>query len=424
MTTTPSPAWRFRSLGLLLLMLSHGCYDNDPAEPRRTRDTGTREAEDLGEAPYMLQLAREIPGFAGFFYEPDGDRVVVAMTEANAPGFPVARQAVSVVLARGGSLPQAAYASDLEFVERVVDYSFIELARHRARLRPHIFRIIPEVTSLSVDEEFNRIKIGLLDLSATKAVLDLAIELAVPIETISFSVEPAMQILRMPLETPRIPLSASASLEERIRVPDGRLRGGYEIQTPEDASGRCTLGFTAIRMIGDKDKAFVTASHCSYVPWLEDDGGWYQDWGGAFVGQEVTDPETHRCEKDVFGPNPTKDCRHADATLVGVSSFQDNVDIALGDIGRTIERDDCDHCSASRTIDQDNPIIRIASQDGRIVDNEQLHKIGIATGWTYGNVEDTCSDVEIDDSDIVIRCTDRVDFSVKLGDSGWARVRV
>lgn len=65
--------------------------------------------EALGEAPHMLALAREIPGFGGYWYEhesapapgadgadnrPGGGRLVIALTEAGAGSFPVARRAV------------------------------------------------------------------------------------------------------------------------------------------------------------------------------------------------------------------------------------------------------------------------------------------------------------------------------------------
>ena len=175
------------------------------------------------------------------------------------------------------------------------------------------------------------------------------------------------------------------------------------------------MGFTAIPKSGDYagSKVAVTAAHCSRVPFHPDDWPWYQDGGGSFFGRELLDPNVHRCPIGWYGK--FKRCRHADANLLWV---EDSIDIALGDIGRTTEKDDCDQCSATVEVDEDSPIIRIRSQDGMIVDNEPLHKIGKRTGWTYGNVEDTCVDREYEDTDIYIRCTDRVDFSVKSGDHG------
>ena len=42
----------------------------------------------------MLDLAREIPEFGGVFYEPEGELIVISMTETDRATFPVARQAV------------------------------------------------------------------------------------------------------------------------------------------------------------------------------------------------------------------------------------------------------------------------------------------------------------------------------------------
>lgn len=57
-------------------------------------------AEELGEDPHMVALAREIPGFGGYWYESPGGRLVVALTESSAAGsFPVARRAVLARLA-------------------------------------------------------------------------------------------------------------------------------------------------------------------------------------------------------------------------------------------------------------------------------------------------------------------------------------
>lgn len=49
---------------------------------------------ELGERQFMPDLAREIPGFAGVFYEPGMDRVVITMNVPNAMSLPASRQTV------------------------------------------------------------------------------------------------------------------------------------------------------------------------------------------------------------------------------------------------------------------------------------------------------------------------------------------
>lgn len=163
MKTHATVDWTSGSIALALLILSHGCIDDDPAEPPRAGDVDAVEAapgfQDLGESQLMLDLAQEIPGFGGLYYEPGGERLVITMTEATRAGFPAARQAVIRHLAADVAGASRADIPRMDFVERVVGFSFIELARYRARLRPALFGI-PEVVSLAVDEEFNRISIG------------------------------------------------------------------------------------------------------------------------------------------------------------------------------------------------------------------------------------------------------------------------
>ena len=238
--------WTFRSLVLSSLLFSQACLDDDPAGPRRDADTSEAAPvplEELGESSLILDLAREIPGFAGVFYEPGGDRIVISMTGTNRAAFPVARQAVSARLAADVSSPFNA-PPPVEFVERVVEYLFVELARHRARLRPRLFAI-PEVVGLHVDEEFNRIGVGLENPSARAAVLDVAMELAVPVKMLSFSVESPIRELRMSSRTTYLPLASQNTLQTIITIPDTKLRGGYGVKAL--GGGYCTLGFTAIR---------------------------------------------------------------------------------------------------------------------------------------------------------------------------------
>ena len=231
MKTSSTIDWTMRSLALALLFFSQACIDDKPTAPPDTREVDAREAaptsqEELGESPLMLGIARQVPGFGGLYYEPGGERLVIAMTEANRAGFPAARQAVLASLAADLTLPSMADVPPVDFVERVVEYSFIELARHRARLRPRLFAI-PGVASLQVDEEFNRIKIGLLNPSARNAVLDLASELAVPAAILSFSEASPIEEVHMSSDESHVPPASARTLNGRITLPDGKLRGGY-----------------------------------------------------------------------------------------------------------------------------------------------------------------------------------------------------
>ena len=345
-----------------------------------------------GESPLMLNLAREIPGFAGVFFEPGGERLVVSLTESNQAEFAEIQQTVMAGLAADASSPSVAEAiTPPRLVRRVVEYSFIELARHRARLRSPLFAL-PGVVSLSVDEEFNRIGIGLEDPAARRAVLDLATELAVPVEMISFSEESPAELLHMSAGNPRLPFSAQHTLDDRI--PDGNLRGGYAIEA-EGNRGPCTLTFPAVRRSRAGTRLFVSSSHCSRRPFDLDSADVGQPRNTKVVGYEIKDPELHGCGG--------RECRHADAALNRATA-----DIALGEIGQGADRIYCrSNCEDETTIkvDSGNPTITISGYARSVLDNEVLDKIGMKTGWTYGEVNHTCRDQKSGTDGKVRRCS-------------------
>jgi hypothetical protein len=124
---------------------------------------------------------------------------------------------------------------------------------------------------------------------------------------------------------------------------------------------------------------------------------------GIHIGNEILDPSGFPC---LFNT-----CRYSDAAL-----FSTLVPIQFGTLARTTASSGCEDCSAPLTIDHSNPTFQITGQYAGIIENEVLHKVGRTTGWTYGGVEDTCTDYTIDGW--VRLCSDRVDYSIKPGDSG------
>ena len=395
---------------LALLMFSQACVVDDPAEPQGARDLDTGVAlagfEDLGESQLMVDLAREIPGFGGVYYEPGGERLVIAMTEASRAEFPAARQAVLSHLAADVSGASMADIPRMDFVERVVEYSFIELARYRARLRPALFGI-PEVVSLGVDEEFNRISIGLEDLPARNAVLDAVVELEIPDEILFFSTASPIE-LHVSSAAAEPPLSTSNTLQGVS--PDGRLTGGYQVQAVGNTE--CTLGFTARTQTRAGTPVFVSNSHCSKRSFKLDRGDWGQPNTATIVGDEIRDPSLRRCWKNAT----RQSCRESDAALIKTNA---DTEIAMGEIGRPEKRHSLNGCPhGCLVINSDNPTIQIRGRSHSILDNEELDKVGRATGWTYGDVVKTCEDLKSDTDGKWRLCSDVVDFYSDGGDSG------
>ena len=266
------PSWPIRTLPCFAFLLCQACRDAnllcpDETASARPDDAATQEASvgayDLGESHLMMDLARQLRGFAGLYYEPSGDRLVIAMTESTAARFPEVRQLVSAKLTATGISPP------LEYVEKVVEFSFIDLARHRAHLRPRLFAI-PGAGTLEVDEVSNRIKIGLSDASAKMAVLDLATELAVPIDMIVFSkTHPIRFMDRSADDSYAHALDTDdPTLQDAVSIPDSTLRGGYQVHGNSRSNGQCTLGFVARRIVtSEPGDTLVDDETNRDVPW-------------------------------------------------------------------------------------------------------------------------------------------------------------
>lgn len=435
MTTQRAVRRTIGFLAVLSVMSTHACQDDHPTEFRSGDDNGPGEATplltaQLGENPQMLDLAERIPGFGGFFFEPDGDRIVVAMTAAGAAGFPEARQAVSAAITDVGPL-RTAHARSPVFVERVVEYSFIELARHRSRLRARLFAI-PEVVSLSVDEASNRIAIGLTDQSAAVQVQDLAIELRVPLEMLSFGEASRVELLRKSTNEVH-PVSGAHTLQDSSWLR--KVRSAYKIDVSSAPRGACTLAFPAL-LVEDYSamQGFVSASHCSGQAFALDSEHWYQPVAptGIDFGWEHRDPDPFPCTyTDESGDDVDYDrCRNADASFVLTTLLAEQTNpLALGQITRTVDRMECTgtgsdllDCDGSIEVDTLNLTIPVASRGGPPVQNEWLDKIGQMTGWNYGLVHSTCVDVKpVPGSTlepVVILCSDFVVLGSGDGDSG------
>ena len=137
------------ALAMVTLLFTQACLDDDRLEPPQATVAEVQEfPEELGEDPHMLALARDIPGFGGFFFEPGTDRVVISMTGASTVGVQDAQQAVLATFATAvGPSSSMADGRPSEFVARVVEYSFLGRlrAKHREKVEDAAQAAIPTV---------------------------------------------------------------------------------------------------------------------------------------------------------------------------------------------------------------------------------------------------------------------------------------
>jgi hypothetical protein len=344
----------------------------------------TVPADAITDNQPSIELGRRVPAFAGMYFDDDG-QLVVAMTDG---GMRV--EAENLIRSRLGVHQTAkgvVNRSTVRFGVRVVKYTFMDLARYRTVLRDYVFGI-PNVVSLDVKESENRVKIGISDAAAEGEIRKLLPSVGIPQDAVTFWRSPPGEDM-------------SHTLSDTM----ANIQGGWRIT----GGGGCTLGFAA-RRSSTWEPVWVTNSHCSDTPHQLDNGDQVQK--GRWIGREIADPPTFN-----LGLGPA---RHADVSLYSDSVSLPSVvlyfPLAFGTIARTLFPQGCDGCAGSLFLDHSNPTFAITGRRGYVIENETLNKVGATTGWTYGNVEDTC--VDLGSSGWTKLCSDRVDFWNQDGDSG------
>lgn len=275
-------------------------------------------------------------------------------------------------------------------------YSFAELHQVRSQMFLSAFQD-DDVVSLDIDERLGRVVIGVTS-KAAEARVEAARATSLAKALVVFeNVTPAV-------------LTSFSTLNYRRRP----ITGGYEI----GPSG-CTTTIGARR---GSEELILTNSHCSAAAWSLDGGSVRQNNSGnaPFFGAEVTDPPTYACGT-LFAP---RRCRRADVTAfssTGVDLFpSDTLGWAVGLIARTtFSASGVTQTSGSNEVDSLNPHWNVIAEVNYPLWGEAVHKVGIATGWTFGSVYDTCKDVRLSTHGRpLIVCADKAHLNIEQGDSG------
>jgi hypothetical protein len=321
----------------------------------------------------FVELAREIPGFAGYWYE-GGERVVAVTDPAQL------QHAVTVVDARVPT--PAADARQGTVSTRAVQqtYDYLTLRAWRDRILEPVLEL-EGVTFIDLDEAANRLVVGVEDASAQDPAVQRVQAAGVPLQALQFEVSG--------------PLEMDQTLQQFARP----LLGGYRIQDVNRAN--CTLGFGATNPPNGR-LAFVTNSHCTGT-WFGFDGAvFHQPWP-LRVGQEVSDPRGFRC-------GLLWRCRFSDAALVEVDA---GVPIDVPRIART----QFWNWYWPGSLNVVNPPHLITSGWGYPPVGIAVDKVGSTTGWNVGHVRRGCV-VTKHSRHMILVCQYFADYDSAGGDSG------
>ena len=389
-----------RSAVALLVSYLTACADagvpTDAAGATRNTTVAARESVSGSIDAFFVKLGGRIPSFAGTYVNSRRE-LVVALTDLQ--DSLRAGEEVRSELRR-----QFTFNPDIfgdarvdvtpeQTVFRKVLFTFTQLAEWRALVYSDLLSH-DRVLSIDIDEVDNRITVGVANEQAASDVVGLIKRASVPFEAFSVVVE-----------APTIP--ASINLQSRQRP----LTAGFVV-----GAGNCTIAGAAMR---SSTRLLLTASHCTAQKYNLDYGSTYQGNAADPFGFETTDPSKYSCGT-VFSP---KQCRRADVAAYNVDYVPllpvDTLVWSPGLIAKTLfPMNGLNQASGSKDVDPNSPYWFIQSTANWPLTGWTLHKVGLVTGWTFGDVIDTCKDKKDTVNNVWIVCSDLVNMFVEQGDSG------
>jgi hypothetical protein len=385
------------------LVLLAGCKDGqEPAAPEPHRTASSPDTERTNpRAPKLYddrlaELAGRIPGFGGYHLDREGRltvRLVAPTTERRSAARAVLMQVLSDRRFATGGKPFN--LSDMRFA--AAEYDFRQLRDYKNQVRPAVLGI-RGVTLLDADEVRNRVVVGI----ESPAILG--------------RVEAALATLGVPRGAVLVEEVETPTMSKRLTDSFQPLQGGVRIRRSPQNDYSCTLGFNVYQAGRGSGHHAVTNSHCTLYFGENDAQGFSQ--AGRVIGREIHDPAYFDMYTDANCAPEGFRCRYSDAALVDVGST--NL-AGLGVIAQTTTRS---RDSTSIEVSSASPTFRIRDNRlGEPAPNEVLEKVGSYSGWTWGYVTQTCSDMPTDQFTrglhrVALLCQARVSGASRGGDSG------
>ena len=352
------------------VLLASACSDTTPptSPSDSPADPGGMTAVSQSDDP--IALVRQVPGFGGFFFDPQGVPTIYLRDTGHRAA---AERALEPYLSVRGLR-----AATLRV--RQGDFDWTSLERWQGQASTQALGLRGTVY-VDADEARNRVTIGVERGAGAAPVRAAVARLGVP----------ASAVVVEEVE----PFTYAATLRSRVRP----VRGGLQINFP---GFLCTLGFNAIR---SGQRSFITNSHCTTEQGGTEGTPYWQPTqtaAPARIGTEVADPAYGQS-----GGCPAKRrCRRSDAAR---ARYADGAASVLGSIHRTTGPN-----NGSLTISGNFSIVA----EGSPVVGQTANKVGRTTGWTRGAITNTCVHVNVSGTIITQLCQSIVSAGVGGGDSG------
>lgn len=315
----------------------------------------------------MLRWNGEIPGFGGFFYDEAGLPTVHLLDPAN------------------DGAARETFGADVQV--RQGAWEFRQLAEWKSGLIPLLS--LPGAVLLDIDEELNRLHIS-LDATAEDR------------EANRERLERELLFTGVPREAVVVDETEPAIPARSLTNGFSPIPGGVQISF---TNSFCTLGYNVQRQaIGDF--GFLTNSHCSRIQGQTEGTVYAQPNFPQAVAVEVNDPSL------TSGPScpPGRVCRYSDALF---ARYDDPGFGAVATVARTEYRSP----SIGSRITIDTPF-QVRKVDIFPPVGAEVNKVGRTTGWTYGRVTQSCADVNVGSTNVMLYCQHIARGGAKVGDSG------
>ena len=349
----------------------------------------------------FLELAAQIPGFGGYYFDSNGD-LVAQLTDISKSDL--ARAALVDIAANRPERMSNPWPRPAAIVTRLAAFDFYQLSAWRNQLEA---ATSSDWWLTDADEQANQVLIGVIDTAARDRVLQASTRLGIPRAALNVEVIPRGSLLQ--------------TLQQYVRP----LEGGLQIDfTLNGQPSQCTLGVNVwygnlAQGIPLGTAGFYTASHCS-TTWGGTDSTVYSQ-GGVRIGQERYDPGYFTYAYDTSCP-ANLNCRWSDVSFVAYDSGTDGQHGAIAQtnyraygVGLPGPPQDMSK-NGSIDINPGSPQWTITNT-ALPVTGAWFEKLGRSTGWTTGQVSQTCMNIRPDNVRDVL-CQDRVDAYAYYGDSG------
>lgn len=326
----------------------------------------------------FLNLADELPGFGGYFFDENGD-LNVYLTDLGQE--PAARARLTEVAQNRPERWRQPWTRPAAIIIRRAQFDFVQLDAVRSRLATAV-GAWDGVNMFDTNEATNRVIVGVRNEETRQRVLAQAATLDLPRNAYTIDVMPDAAYV--------------STVQDAAPTMIGGLR--IEFTTIDGLTHACTLGanvtYTNTPQGISAVPGFLTASHCSQTQAATDQTQYRQGTNTNpvnVIGAETYDPPT-------FNWRTTTDCPYQDDSIVcrwsdvSFVAYSGGVSRSQGYFAKTLWPGVGINQPGSRDLDTSQ---FVADSTIYPATGWTMEKVGQETGWTEGTVQNTCTDVPL-----------------------------